>query len=254
MGLGCMGMWEFYGSADEGEATETIRRALELGVSFSTPLTCTGRSPTRSWSARRSPAAATRSFWRRSSATCAAPTASGSACVATPITCASAARLPCGASASSTIDLYYQHRVDPEVPIEETVGAMAELVEAGKVRHLGLSEAAPETIRRAHAPTRSRHCRPSTRFGAAIRRTSPADTCATWGSASSPTARSAAAFSPDVPIARGPARDDFRRHSPRFQGENFERNLDWSSGSRRSPPRRASRRPAGAGLGAGSGR
>ena len=89
--------------------------------------------------------------WRPSSATSAARTEAGSASTAAPSTCGRPATPRSSASASTTIDLYYQHRVDANVPIEETVGAMAELVQAGKVRYLGLSEAAPATIRRAHA-------------------------------------------------------------------------------------------------------
>ena len=92
------------------------------------------------------------------------------------------------------IDLYYQHRVDPNTPIEETVGAMAELVKAGKVRYLGLSEAAPATIRRAARFTRSRRCRRSIRSGAATPRPRFCRPCGNWASASSPTARWDAAF------------------------------------------------------------
>ena len=93
-----------------------------------------------------------------------------------------------------TIDLYYQHRVDAETPIEETVGAMAELVKAGKVRYLGLSEAAPATIRRATPCIRSPRCRPNTRCGRAIRKPARCQPAANSASRSSPTARSAAGF------------------------------------------------------------
>ena len=117
----------------------------------STPRTCTAPSRTSGSSAGRSPAAATRSSSRRSSATSAARTASRLGIDGSP----EYVRAACDASLQRLgvdhIDLYYQHRVDRSVPIEETVGAMAELVAAGKVRHLGLSEASPETIRRAHA-------------------------------------------------------------------------------------------------------
>ena len=91
------------------------------------------------------------------------------------------------------IDLYYQHRVDPNVPIEDTVGAMARLKEEGKVRFLGLSEAAPETIRRAHAVIRSPRCRPSFRCGAAMRKPRCCRRCASSASAMSLIRRSAAA-------------------------------------------------------------
>jgi aryl-alcohol dehydrogenase-like predicted oxidoreductase len=124
------------------------------------------------------------------------------------------------------IDLYYQHRVDPKVPIEETVGAMAELVQQGKVRHLGLSEAAPDTVRRAHQVhpisalqteyslwTRDVEDRilPTTReLGIGFVAYSPLGRGFLSGRFRSPD---------DIP------EDDFRRHNPRFQGENFERNL-----------------------------
>jgi aryl-alcohol dehydrogenase-like predicted oxidoreductase len=94
-----------------------------------------------------------------------------------------------------SIDVYYQHRVDSKTPIEETVGAMAELVKAGKVRYLGLSEASPATIRRAAQATRSRHFRRNTRSGPAIRRMRSCPRFASWGSRSSPIARWDEAFS-----------------------------------------------------------
>ena len=136
-------------------------------------------------------------------------------------------RVACGGSASTTIDLYYQHRVDPQAPIEETVGAMAELVAAGKVRYLGLSEAAPETIRRAHAVHPIARCRRSTRCGAASRRREILPTVRELG----------IGFVPYSPLGRGfltgdararsttLADDDFRRAQPRFQGDNLEANV-----------------------------
>jgi aryl-alcohol dehydrogenase-like predicted oxidoreductase len=92
------------------------------------------------------------------------------------------------------VDLYYQHRVDPNTPIEDTVGALAELVAEGKIRHIGLSEAGPATIRRAHAV--HPRCRPSTPCGPVIRRPSSYRCCASWASASCPTPRSGTASSP----------------------------------------------------------
>ncbi len=125
------------------------------------------------------------------------------------------------------IDLYYQHRVDPDVPIEETVGAMAELVEQGKVRYLGLSEAAPETIRRAHAT----HPITALQTEYSLWSRDPEDEIL-------PTVRELGiGFVAYSPLGRGfltgrfrslddLAADDFRRHSPRFQQGNFERNLE----------------------------
>ena len=125
------------------------------------------------------------------------------------------------------IDLYYQHRVDPNTPIEETVGAMAELVQAGKVRHLGLSEAAPETLRRAHAV----HPIAALQTEYSLWSRDPEDgvlaACRELG----------IGFVAYSPLGRGfltgqfktfedLAPDDYRRHSPRFQGENFQKNLD----------------------------
>jgi aryl-alcohol dehydrogenase-like predicted oxidoreductase len=129
-----------------------------------------------------------------------------------------------------SIDLYYQHRVDPGVSIEETVGAMGELVEQGKVRHLGLSEAAPETIRRAHAT----HPIAALQTEYSLWSRDPEDEIL-------PTLRELGiGFVPYSPLGRGfltgrfrsredLPEDDFRRHSPRFQGANFKRNLELVS-------------------------
>jgi aryl-alcohol dehydrogenase-like predicted oxidoreductase len=151
IGLGCMGMSEFYGTSDEDEAIATIHRALELGVTFLDtadmygPFTnerLVGRA-VREWSGER-PLIATKFGNERGEAGEFLGIRGDADYV----------RRACDASLErlgvDTIDLYYQHRVDPKTPIEETVGAMAELVEAGKVRYLGLSEAGADTIRRAH--------------------------------------------------------------------------------------------------------
>ena len=151
LGLGCMGMSEFYGSPDEQGGTETIHRALDLGVTFLDTADMYGpftneRLVGRAVAGRRDEVQLATKFGneRREDGTRVGvngrPEYVRSACDA------SLQRL-----GVDHIDLYYQHRVDKTVPIEETVGAMAELVEAGKVRHLGLSEASAETIRRAHA-------------------------------------------------------------------------------------------------------
>ena len=151
LGLGCMGMSEFYGSADEDEAIATIHRALELGVTFLDTADMYGpftneRLVGRAIAGRRDEVVLATKFGNVRGENGERLGIRGDAEYVREACDASLRRL-----GVETIDLYYQHRVDPKVEIEETVGAMKELVEAGKVRHIGLSEAGPETIRRAHA-------------------------------------------------------------------------------------------------------
>ena len=151
LGLGCMGMSEFYGTADEAEATATIHRALDLGVTLLDTADMYGPFTNeelvgRAIAGRRDDVQLATKFGNERRADGTRVGINGRP---------EYVRRACDASLRRLgveyIDLYYQHRVDPSVPIEETVGAMTELVAAGKVRHLGLSEAAPGTIRRAHA-------------------------------------------------------------------------------------------------------
>jgi aryl-alcohol dehydrogenase-like predicted oxidoreductase len=151
LGLGCMGMSEFYGRTDESEALETIHRAIDLGVTLLDTADMYGpftneRLVGRAVAGRRGEATIATKFGQVRGPSGERLGTRGDA---------EYVRQACDASLERLgvdhIDLYYQHRVDRTVPIEETVGAMAELVAAGKVRHLGLSEAAPATIRRAHA-------------------------------------------------------------------------------------------------------
>jgi aryl-alcohol dehydrogenase-like predicted oxidoreductase len=151
LGLGCMGMSEFYGAPDESAGIDTIHRALDLGVTFLDTADMYGpftneRLVGKAIAGRRDEVQLATKFGNERR-----PDGSRVGINGTP----EYVRIACNASlqrlGTDHIDLYYQHRVDPNVPIEETVGAMAELVEAGKVRHLGLSEASAATIRRAHA-------------------------------------------------------------------------------------------------------
>src|SRR5215211_1848982 len=151
MGLGCMGMSEFYGTADQAEAERTIQRALDLGVTFLDTADMYGPFTNeelvgRAIAGRRADVVLATKFGNERR-----PDGSWVGINGRP----EYVRAACDASLQRLgvdhVDLYYQHRVDKTVPIEDTVGAMAELVEQGKVRHLGLSEASPQTIRRAHA-------------------------------------------------------------------------------------------------------
>ena len=151
LGLGCMGMSEFYGTTDEGEAIATIHRAVELGVTFLDTADIYGpfaneRLVGRAVQGRRGEVVIATKFGNVRGEDGSFQGVNGRPEYVREACDASLRRL-----GVDHIDLYYQHRVDPDTPIEETVGAMAELVEAGKVRFLGLSEAAPGTIRKAHA-------------------------------------------------------------------------------------------------------
>ncbi len=225
VGLGCMGMSEFYGPSDDAESIATIHRALELGVTLLDTADQYGQGANeqlvgKAIAGRRDKVVLATKFGivrhdDGSHAINGRPEYVRSACDA------SLRRL-----GVDHIDLYYQHRVDPNVPIEETVGAMAALVAAGKVRYLGLSEAAPATIRRAHAV----HPISALETEYSLWSRDPEDdilpTCRALGVgfvAYSPLGRGF--LSGQIKSPDDFASDDARRDNPRFQGENFRRNL-----------------------------
>jgi aryl-alcohol dehydrogenase-like predicted oxidoreductase len=228
MGLGCMGMSEFYGAGDEAESIATLHRALDLGIDFLDTADMYGpftneRLVGRGLRGRRDGVVLATKFGNVRGDAGEFLGVRGDA---------DYVRRSCDASLQRLgvdhIDLYYQHRVDAEVPIEETVGAMAELVAAGKVCHLGLSEAAPATIRRAHAvhPIAALQ----TEWSLWTRDVESNDVLAT-------VRELGIGFVAYSPLGRGfltgrfqrledLPENDFRRRHPRFQGDNFAKNLD----------------------------
>src|SRR4028119_2495721 len=226
LGLGCMGMSEFYGTGEEDESISTIRRAIDLGVTFIDTADMYGpftkeKLVGKAIEGRRDEVTIATKFGiqREEDGTWLGingrPEYVKSACDA------SLKRL-----GVDHLDLYYQHRVDPETPIEETVGAMKELVEAGKVRYLGLSEAAPESIRQAHRvhtisvlqteyslwsrDVEDEHLPLTRELGIGFVAYSPLGRGFLTG---------------QIQKFEDLDEDDYRRQSPRFQGENFAKNL-----------------------------
>ena len=226
IGLGCMGMSDFYGDFDDAENVAVINRAIDAGVTFfdTADMYGVGRNEEllgRALGARRDRVVVATKFGNMRSADGAFLGVNGKPDYVRSACDASLQRL-----GIDHIDLYYQHRVDPETPIEETVGAMADLVTSGKVRYLGLSEAAPATIRRAHA------VHPITALQTEYSlwsRDPEAELLST-------VRELGIGFVPYSPLGRGfltgrftgneaLAENDFRRTHPRFQGDNLEANL-----------------------------
>lgn len=228
LGLGCMGMSEFYGPRDEAESIATLHRALELGVTLLDTADMYGPFTNeelvgRAIRDRRDAVVlATKCGIVRDPKNPTSRSINGQPAYIKSACEASLRRL-----GVEVIDLYQLHRVDPGTPIEDSVGAMAELVRSGKVRHIGLSEASPATLRRAHAV----HPIASVQSEYSLWTRDPEDgvldTCRELGIgflAYSPLGRGFLTGQIKSPSDFAP--DDFRRLSPRFQGENFQKNLD----------------------------
>ena len=227
IGLGCMGMSEFYGESDDAKSIAVIHRALEMGVTFldTADMYGAGRNETlvgRSLADRRD-----RAFLCTKFAVMRGEDGSFLGLSGKP----EYVKTACDASLKRLgvdhIDLYYQHRVDPQVPIEDTVGAMAELVKEGKVRHLGLSEATPDTIRRASKVHPIAALQTELSLWSRAPEVEILDTCRELG----------VLFVAYSPLGRGfltgriksredLAENDYRRSNPRFSEANFGKNLE----------------------------
>ncbi len=228
LGLGCMGMSQFYGAHSDAESIATLHHALDCGVTFFDTADVYGPHTNeellgRALKGRRAQAfIATKFGFVRDPANPGAPAIDG-----TPARVAQACEDSLKRLGVEYVDLYYLHRADPKVPIEDTVGAMAQLVRAGKVRHLGLSEVSPQTLERAHGVHAITALQSEYSLWTRDPEAGALEACERLG----------IGFVPFSPLGRGfltgalksPddfAPDDYRRTSPRFQGENFGKNLE----------------------------
>jgi aryl-alcohol dehydrogenase-like predicted oxidoreductase len=227
LGLGCMGMSEFYGQRDEQESIATVHRAIDLGVTFLDTADIYGcgeneRLLARALKGRRDEVVLATKFGNVRDAEGKFVGVNGRPEYVRACIDASLQRL-----GVDHVDLYYQHRVDPQVPIEDTVGAMGDLIRAGKVRYLGLSEAAPTTLRRAAAVHPITALQTEYSLWTRDVEAEILPTCRELGIgfvAYSPLGRGFLAGKVTRPDEL--AADDWRRRGPRFQGENLQRNLD----------------------------
>ncbi|MGI4747702.1 MAG: aldo/keto reductase [Janthinobacterium lividum] len=227
LGLGCMGMSDFYGQRDHQESVRTLHRAVELGVTFFDSADVYGNGANEELVGRELRGMRDRVFIATKFANTWGPNGERTGISGKPDYVRSACDASLKRLGLDVIDLYYQHRVDPKTPIEETVGAMADLVKAGKVRFLGLSEASAATIRRAHVV----HPITALQTEYSLWSRDPEESIL-------PTLRELGiGFVPYSPLGRGfltgqikspddLEKDDWRRNSPRFQGEAFTKNLD----------------------------
>ena len=226
LGLGCMGMSEFYGPRDDAESTATIHAALDAGVNFLDTADVYGPRTNEELVGKAIASRRSEVFLATKFGIVRGPNPMDRGVNGTP----DYVKTSCDASLRrlgvEVIDLYYQHRVDPGTPIEETVGAMADLVKAGKIRHIGLSEASSKTIRRAARVHKITALQSEYSLWSRDVEDDVLETCRELG----------IGFVPYSPLGRGfltgeikrfedLAEDDFRRHSPRFQGANFDKNL-----------------------------
>ena len=227
VGLGCMGMSDFYGTADDARSVALIHHALDRGVNFFDTADMYGPHTTevlvgKALAVRRDEAVIATKFGVMRTPDGGWMGINGKPAYVHACCDGSLSRL-----GVEVIDLYYQHRVDPQTPIEETVGAMAALVEAGKVRFLGLSEADPDQIRRAHAVHPISAVQTELSLWSREAEQEILGTCAELGItfvAYSPLGRGF--LTCQIRSVEDFAPDDFRRRNPRFQGENFTRNLE----------------------------